>query len=120
MSDKKWMRIYETVEEALGDLNQTQWEKENNVTLTGNNNITNDFGDIKIIKIGKSTGENGICVLYKPYKDKNRWVVWIPSGNQQKVLPQVAKVLKEVDEHNSQFWNKNGEEEKETGTTCSG
>ena len=109
MGDKKWMRIYETVEEALSDIHQTQHEKEENIQLTGNNRISDDWGDLKVVKVGKSTGEDGIFLLYKPYKDKSRWVLWCPSGEQQKNLKFAASILEGQDKHNSQFWGDKNE-----------
>jgi len=90
-------------------IRQTTYERNNNITIISKEIISEvDCEDIKLIKVKKSTGEFGICIIYKTSKTYDNWIYWYPTKNQQEVLPHVAKILKDIDIHNKQFWGNNG------------
>lgn len=94
-------------EEAMSWVSQTNYEKEHNISIL-KKEIILDTDDIKLVKVEKSTGEFGLCIIYKSSVRKDTWVVWYPSKNQTTQLKIISKTLNEVDKNNKNFWVKNG------------
>ena len=97
--------------EIFDKLDKTNFEIENNIKVISKEIIL-DTGDIKLIKLGKSTKEFGLIIIYKNSTKYDTWTYWNPSGNQQKQLLLIAKILLEIDNHNSQFWKGGKNESK--------
>ena len=95
-------------EEAFNMIKETNYEIENNIKVL-NKEIILDTIDIKLVKVDKSTGEFGLCILYKNSIKMDNWSWWYPSSNQQKQLLLIGKLLLQIDSHNSKFWGKNNE-----------
>jgi len=89
--------------EALNWINQTNYERENNITIL-NKRIILDKGDIKLIGVDKSTGEVGLVVIYRTSVRKDTWSVWYPSENQMESIEELKTYYDKINKENSKQW----------------
>jgi hypothetical protein len=91
---------FNTFEEACDFVcNPTNYEKDHNIKLV-NKRMMLDVSDLKVMRFEKSDGTETVVIFFKNSKKYDIWKFWIPSELQQKLLPHVAEILKNIDLHN--------------------
>jgi len=94
--------LFQSFEEALNFMSYpTNYEQKNNIGII-EKRIMLASEDFKVVRTKTSDGRTGIVFFFKNSKKYDIWKFWMPSENQQKLLPFAVDILKNIDNYNKE------------------
>lgn len=94
--------LFGSFEEALEFMSYpTNYEQKRNIKVIEKKIMLNS-SDFKVVRTKTSDGRTGITFFFKNSKKYDIWKFWMPSENQQKLLPHAIKILTDIDEYNEE------------------
>lgn len=92
--------LFDTFQEALDFVaNPTNFEKQQKISVVEKKIMLNS-DDFKVIRISKSDKTNSIVLFFKNSTKYDIWKFWMPSKNQQRLLPFASEILLNIDASN--------------------
>ena len=99
--------IFETIEELINSIYQTNFEKEKGIEITDKIIISElSNNKLKVILIKKSNGEFGLVLAFLTSKKNGSWNKIYPYEEQIKNFPKIFEKYLEINNINKKIWSK--------------
>ena len=96
--------MYDSFEELYDYVDGTSnYDKKHGIKVV-KKGIIIDTPDIKVVNYLKSDKQVGMVIFFKHSINGDSWNFWMPSANQQQMLPTITSLLSDMDNLNKKHW----------------